>query len=508
MNIEEVSLNDPEVWDMIGQGRTKGCFQIESHLGKTWCKKLKPQNIEELSDLISLIRPGVLRFVFDGKSMAQHYADRKSKIDEAKPIHPALYDILKSTQQVYLFQEQIMWTAKELAGFSDAEVNSLRKAIGKKNAKDLFELETKFVEGCVKTGKVNKEGAELIFDNVKSSSRYLFCKSHSISYAYLAYQTAYMKCHYPEEFFKNWLQQADEKIDPDMEKRQLIMAAKAEGITVKGPHISKLEEDFFWDEDCIRYGICNVKSVGKSHLESLATHLGKLDNPTWADILFKVLPNVNKTAVENLIMCGAFSGFGRSRTEMIHHFNCVNEFTDKELVKLAESNGDPIQIVEDFLAKGSKKNGGFIATEARVSKVESLLARLKNPGRSLSDAPSVYAKVEEKLLGYPISNSELDGCSDASHATSSCLVVSEGMTEQCTLAVIITKIREHKTKNGDIMCFLSAEDDSGELENIVVFPDTYSLIKEFLYERSTVLLSGQMKDRERGSFIVDNVFQI
>ena len=179
MNIEEVSLNDPEVWDMIGQGRTKGCFQIESHLGKTWCKKLKPQNIEELSDLIALIRPGVLKFIFDGKSMAQHYADRKSKIDEARPIHPALYDILRPTQQVFVYQEQIMEAAKQLAGFDDYLVNALRKAIGKKNAKNLFDLQSNFIDGCVEVGKVNKEGAELIFDNMKKSARYLFNKSHS-----------------------------------------------------------------------------------------------------------------------------------------------------------------------------------------------------------------------------------------------------------------------------------------------------------------------------------------
>lgn len=176
-NIEEIPLDDKDTWDMICEGRVKGCFQIESQLGKTWCKEVKPRNILELSDVISIVRPGVLKFVYDGKSMAKHYADRKSKVDEATPLHPILGNLLSDTYQVLLYQEQIMKIASVVAGFNEKSVNSLRKNVSKKNAKELFALEEQFVSGCVKTSNLKEEEAKLIFDNVKKSARYLFCKS-------------------------------------------------------------------------------------------------------------------------------------------------------------------------------------------------------------------------------------------------------------------------------------------------------------------------------------------
>lgn len=177
IDVENIPLDDEKTWDMICEGRVKGCFQIESHLGKTWCKKVKPRSIQELSDVISIIRPGTLQFVYDGKSMTNHYCDRKLKIDPAKPIHPILEDILKDTHQVIIYQESIMKIASDVAGFDEKSINSLRKNIGKKNAKELFALEEKFIDGCVKTSGLKREEAKLIFDNIKASARYLFCKS-------------------------------------------------------------------------------------------------------------------------------------------------------------------------------------------------------------------------------------------------------------------------------------------------------------------------------------------
>lgn len=178
-NVSDIPLDDQKTWDMICEGRVKGCFQIESSLGKSWCKKVKPRNISELSDLISIIRPGVLKFYYDGKSMAQHYADRKNGIDDAKPLHEELREILKETHQVLLYQEQIMKIARHIAGFSEGEADSLRKSVGKKDAELLFSLEQKFIDGCVKVGEVNAEEAKLIFSNIKASARYLFNKCWS-----------------------------------------------------------------------------------------------------------------------------------------------------------------------------------------------------------------------------------------------------------------------------------------------------------------------------------------
>ena len=143
-----------------------------------------------------------------------------------------------------------------------------------------------------------------------------------------------------------------------------------------------------------------------------------------------------------------------------------------------------------------------------MDKVSNVLLRVNNPGRILVDNGMTYAKIEEKLLGYSINHSELNACSDACHANTTCKQITDGKTDDSIIAAVIKRVREYKTKNGDIMAFLSIEDESGELENIVVFPDIYEQNKDIMYEQATVLLSGKIPDKKRNSFIVDKVFLI
>lgn len=405
------------------------------------------------------------------------------------------------------FQEQIMKIASTIAGFNPKETDALRKSVGKKDAKKLFALQEQFVAGCVNTSGLKKEEADLIFENIKKSARYLFNLSHSVSYAYEAYWSAYLKCNYLEKYYKHWLRGADEK----MEKRQLIMSARAEGVDVKGPHYSDLEEDFFWDGSAICFGICNIKGIGKAHLTELREQFNVLEKDNWVNILFRVTPNVSKTAIENMIMCGAFSGLGKTRTEMLHEYKCISDLTDKEIQAIVSTinlEGDTKDVISKFLSLGTKKNGGLISTESRLKKVHDILSRLENPGRSMVDNPDIYAKAEEKLIAYPINISQLSGCSEAAHANATCKEIEDGKMGHSTLAVIVTKFREYKTKKDEIMCFLSAEDESGEIENIVIFPDVYSQFKDIIYEKATILISGEVKDKERKSFIVERIFQI
>lgn len=368
---------------------------------------------------------------------------------------------------------------------------------------------------------IKKIGVKKSMDIEVNSNEHVFyanniatSNSHAVAYAKMAYWSAWVKYHYPEKFFKNWLRNADEKIDPDFEKRQLIMSAKSEDITVRGPSIKVLEENFSWQDGCIYFGICNVKNVGKAHLAELKNHLNNLtDNEkTWTNILVKVLPSINKRAVENLIQTGAFSGFGKSRSEMLHEFHCYLDLTKKEIEAIKQNihcqDATISKVIERFIEYGLKKNGGFISTQSRLDKVQNILIRINNPGRILVDNGMVYAKIEEKLLGYSINHSELNSCSEACHANTTCKQITDGKMDDSIIAAVIKKIREYKTKNGDLMAFLSIEDDSGELENIVVFPDIYEQNKDIMYEQAAVLLSGKIQDKGRNSFIVDKVFLI
>ena len=157
------NLHDDDVWDLICEGYTKGVFQLESQLGRSWAKKVRPKNINELAALISLIRPGCLKAFTDGKSMTQHYVDRKANIDPVTYPDESLKHILEETYGVLVYQEQSMMIAQELAGFTLKEADSLRKAIGKKQAGLMSEVKTAFLEGAEKRKIVTKEVAEEIF---------------------------------------------------------------------------------------------------------------------------------------------------------------------------------------------------------------------------------------------------------------------------------------------------------------------------------------------------------
>lgn len=171
-----MNYHDEKTWKLFSEGKTKGIFQLESNLGKSWAKKVSPKNIEELSALIAIIRPGSLKSYYEGKSMTQHYVDRKHGREDVSYLHESLKDILSPTYGVLCYQEQSMRIAQIVAGFDLQEADVLRKAIGKKNANLMMQVKTSFIEGAEKVGLVSKEEAAEIFGWIEKSSRYAFNK--------------------------------------------------------------------------------------------------------------------------------------------------------------------------------------------------------------------------------------------------------------------------------------------------------------------------------------------
>jgi len=175
--IEDISLDCKRTWDLIGEGNTKGCFQLESRLGQSMAKKLKPENIEQLSALISIMRPGSLEAFRDGKSVANHFIDKKNHLESVDYFHPALEPSLKSTYGEMIYQEQAMQITQAIAGFDLQEADMLRKAIGKKKPEEMAKVKIKFIEGAKKLKIVTTEEAEEIFGWIEKSQRYSFNKS-------------------------------------------------------------------------------------------------------------------------------------------------------------------------------------------------------------------------------------------------------------------------------------------------------------------------------------------
>lgn len=176
IDYNNLDLNCPKTWKLFHEGKTKGVFQLETNLGRAWSRRIMPSNIEELSALISLMRPGCLRSILDGKSMTQHYADRKNGAEEVTEIDPAVNEILTPTYQTLVYQEQVMAIAQKIAGFTLQEADELRKGVGKKDPELLNKVGEKFLKGCENTKIVTKEKAEEIWSYIVKGARYLFNK--------------------------------------------------------------------------------------------------------------------------------------------------------------------------------------------------------------------------------------------------------------------------------------------------------------------------------------------
>ncbi|MDC0911127.1 hypothetical protein OAQ45_00970 [Candidatus Marinimicrobia bacterium] len=507
MDITKIPLNDKRTWDLICSGHTKGVFQLETHLGKHWCKEAKPRNIEELADVISVIRPGCLKAIEDGKSATQRYVDRKHGTEETRSLYKPIDNVITKTYNIIIYQEQAMQIAQVMAGFTESQADTLRKAIGKKKADLMRQVKGEFIQGCLKENHT-QEDADRIFDIIEKSNRYSFNKSHAVSYAVMAYWSAYLKANNKLEFYLHWLSNAKEKIDPNQEIYELVESAKIDHIDVKTPLHEHPESNFSIQGKDIFFGITNVKNVGVNEFVKIKNFLDELKPKTWVEYVANILPNVNKRAVNNLIAVGFFAGLEKSRSEMTHEFSCVKDLSKKELEILQEKLDRSLSLQDNLIKLNNlKKDGGAVATSKRLEAFADIINRLKNPGRSLKDNPMSISISEENLLGAPISYSKVDGCADASFANTTCKEILDGKKSKSILAVEITEVKEYTTKNKDNMAFLSVRDDSLEIENVVVFPDTYREYEDIIYETATVLMFGQ-KAKDRNSFIVNEINQI
>ena len=520
--ITSIPLNCSATWDLICEGNTKGVFQLESQLGRSLAKQTKPRNMEELSDLIAIMRPGCLEAMVKGKSLTMHYIDRKHFREPVEYLHSSLEPILKSTQGILVYQEQAILIATEIAGFDLQEADILRKAIGKKKADVMAKVKKSFLEGTANKGIISKEQAEEIFSWIEKSQRYSFNKSHSVSYAYNAYLTAYCKAHFPHEFFTAYLKNAVGKPDTFWEVNELVNNAKIMGIEVLPPNIIHMNEEFKLIGKNPTYGMTNIKNVGSSVFRKMMKHVKEnnidLETCDWDCFLLLVSPFVNKKAFESLILAGVFDCFKISRSKMQHHFNLIKEFTKREtewLKNYKESYPEKtaVECIEAMIeASTVKSKTRPIFRQARIPVIEDLLTTYDNPGYDLYDSPSWVSKVEEELLGISLTCNKVDEY-DTSRANCTCKEFIDGFNSQkgIVLAVKIDSVREWTIKKGKAkgmkMGFVTVSDTSCSLDSVTAFSEEWEKYKKMLHEGNTVLMRG-MKDKNRGSFLIKKVEQL
>ena len=508
--IENINLDCTKTWNLISEGNTKGVFQLESRLGQSIAKKLKPENMEQLSALISILRPGSLEAMRDGKSVTNHYIDRKNYKESIDYFHPSLEPILSSTLGELIYQEQAIQIAKDIAGFTLSESDTLRKSIGKKDVKLMAEIKGKFLDGCKKQNIVNEKDAQEIFSWIEKSQRYSFNKSHAVSYAMNAYLSAYTKAHFPQAFFCSYLRFAKDKVDPQQEIKQLVKNANEMNISICLPDLRLMNKLFEIKDNKIYFGLTDIKGLGLSVYNKLIDINTKysIKNMNYLQILFYVLHKINSSAAKALISSGALDYFKKNRTEMLFDFELSSSLTNKEIDYISPILSDNKSSIKDcfkYLINYTKVN------KNRKIAIQGLMQTYLEPPYSLTDKIEWLADTEAAYLGTAISCSKLDSY-NISMTNTTCREFKNSdinTNKKIVLAGEITYVNVIKTKTGknpgQEMAFLTIEDQTGSLDSVILFPETYDTYKHHLFEENILIFSGN-RAKSKDGLMVEKCF--
>ena len=318
IDINNIPLDDKETFEMLSKGETDAVFQLESSGMKKYIKRLKPTVFEDLGAMVALYRPGPLE-----AGMVEDFIDRKHGRQKIEYAHPLLESILKDTYGTILYQEQIMAIFQTLADYSLGGADMVRRMMGKKKLQQMAEQKSIFVEATAKKG-MSSEAATKLFEQIESFAKYCFNKAHSSAYAFVAYQTAYLKAHYPVEFMCAMLTSVADKQE---KTQQYILQCQAQGIEVLAPDINKSNSQFTPDGKNIRFGLASIKNVGEAVIEQIENERKDKPFESFFDFCSRVDSKcLNKRTLESLIKAGAFASIEKSRKQLLNNMDNVVEF--------------------------------------------------------------------------------------------------------------------------------------------------------------------------------------
>jgi DNA polymerase III alpha subunit len=508
--VYDIKLDCPATWKLISEGNTIGIFQIETPLGKAWSKRVKPDNLEILSALLSLLRPGVLKAVSGDppKSMTKRYVDRRKGEEPISYFDvPELEQIFKDTYGVMVYQEQAMAIAQKIAGFNLKEADLLRKATGKKLADLMAKVEKEFINGCLKIKVVSEEKAKEIFSWIKESQRYLFNKSHAITYAKNSYWSAYLKAHFPVQFYCSWLDGAKWKQKKFEEMEILVNDAEDNEVKIRLPYFPDLQEEFYIKNDEVFFGLSSIRNVGESCIKKIHERVPdveekinkKVDEWTWKDFVIYFSHYITSRNIEALINSGALDHYELSRKRMVYEFGKWNELTNKEKDFIRTKLQDDYTNIEEalHLCAPAKKDGGGCANKNRTAIVNGLVIGLKNPPNKLDDSPDYIDWIERHYLGVPLTTSTIEASQEKHRATATLKEVMQKCLPYAVVAAEIRNIKMHTIKKGPSagqkMAFVTLKDHSCTI-SAPCFTSQLHLYKDLLVEDNTVLVRLERKD--------------
>lgn len=472
VELSSLPLNDSEVYALFSEGRTNGIFQFESGGMKAELRRLKPARFEDLIALNALYRPGPMDMIPD-------FIRRKHGLVDVKYPHPVLEEILKETYGVIVYQEQVMQIASKMAGFSLGEADILRKAMGKKLVSIMTSMRDKFTAGA-RAGRIPEKIAIQVFDLMEQFAQYGFNKSHSTAYALLAYQTAYLKVHFPVQFMAALLSSEIGNTDKIV---MYIAECKGMGIPVLPPDVNESELLFHSVGNKIRFGMLAIRNVGagaiQSILECRKTH-GRFRS------LFQFCEAVdsravNKRVLESLIKSGALDSLGWKRSQ---------------LMAMADAAIDYGQKAQRDRTSGQKGLFSGMLGPAALPEPE--------PPDILEWPQEQLLAFEKETLGYYVSGHPLDRFTEelARFSKKSLAeLISDGTSGECRIAGIVTDCRPRRTKKGELMAVFTLEDLTGTIEALV-FPTAYAKFSLHLEADRPVFVVGRLEVDENSFKII------
>ncbi|MEK7565416.1 MAG: DNA polymerase III subunit alpha, partial [Patescibacteria group bacterium] len=482
VNLEKIPLNDRGVYKMIAAGDTTGVFQLESGGMRKLAKELKPTVIHDLGAMVALFRPGPIEII-------PEFIKRKHNPKEVKYLHDVLRPILGETYGLIIYQEQVMEIAHKLAGYSMAEADGFRKAMGKKLPELMRREGLRFKEGMAKNGYTT-DLADKLFTLIEKFAAYGFNKAHSASYGLIAYQTAFMKYHYPVEYMTAMLtaeSRGNTGETKDEKTQMCIDECRRIKITVLPPDINKSQVAFSIEGSSIRFGLSAIKNIGEAAIESiLKTRDPQGDFLSLSDFARRVdLQKVNHKTLESLIKAGAMDGFGR-RSAMLQALDRI--ITESHKLAKQVSAGQAGLFAETTI--------NFDLPDIEEFPKEELLSQ----GRELL---GLY------LTEHPLAKA-LEKCDNLITHRLAQLSENPPLGKIISVGGIITSIRRVFTrKNNEEMCFITlAGLDNAKLD-CVVFPKLYASAKDIISENMVVICSGKINNREdKLSLTVDTLEKI
>ena len=502
INIDEIDYQDKGVLELIGSGKTEGIFQLESAGMKNFMKELKPQSLEDIIAGISLYRPGPMDFI-------PAYIKGKNHPEEVTYDCPQLEPILAPTYGCIVYQEQVIQIFQQLAGYTLGQADMLRRAMSKKKAKDVAKEREAFlhgdparnIKGCVANG-IDPAAAEKIYDEIFAFANYAFNKAHAVSYAVVAYQTAYFKCHFPREYMAALLTSV---LDNSDKVSGYIGECRECGIALLPPDINRSADRFTVEEGGIRFGLVAIKNIGRGFIQAVMR-----ERETGGDFtsLYDFCSRMNgsemnKRAVENLIRSGAFDSMGARRSQLIKVYESVMDSVAAQQRENVEGQMDFFSMAADNDEKSNSVKEIPLPDIPEYTPEELMTMEKATTGLYLSGHPMDHYRDAVRKLHAPTIVSIIEDFSRENGP--------ERFTDGqwITIAGVITSSKTKTTKNNSLMAYVMVEDDTASME-LLCFSRVLETCGAYMKENQAVVVKGRLsvRDEKAPQIMCDSIYPL